>query len=633
MTGTSHSRWRLGLIAAALLIAAATAGALVLAGTRVSGEQVSYTGPTAARCVPSRLNRSDVLKGTGVAVSPLPGSYDAMPKTQISFLGVPARDLRGVSVIGSITGEHGGRLRAYSQGDGASFVPSKPFHAGERVSVSGGVATSSGIKRFSFRFFVAYPDPIPVPAATKMGPPPAGSVQTFRSAPKLEPPAIDVTLHSPQATPGDIFLAPYSGPGSTGPAIFNQQGQLIWMHPLSGALRATNFQVQSYEGKKVLTWWQGYIPPQGFGLGEEIVANGSYQQIMKIKAGNGNLADLHDFHLEPDHTAVLTVFRTIHCDLTSINGPRDSAVTDALYQEIDVKTGLVRREWTSLDHVALSESYSKGLESSTKDPFDFFHMNTIDPRSDGTTLLSSRNTSALWLIDTKTGRVIEKIGGRKSTVTMGQGTRTAFQHDAMTLPNGDISIFDNGGSPFNEPYSEAHSRGVIVDVSTTAKTDTLVKELDHTPQVAANSQGSVQPQPGGKWFMGWGQEPYFSEFDSEGKPIYDARMWAVKKVRVLETESYRTYKFPWRATPHWPPSIAAEAKGSGLTVYASWNGATEVRSWKLLGGSSKASLSPLATAPKANFETAIEAPAAAYVQVEALNAAGAVIGRSPVVSG
>ena len=53
--------------------------------------------------------------------------------------------------------------------------------------------------------------------------------------------------------------------------------------------------MQSYEDKPVLTWWQGYIPPQGFGLGEEIIANSSYKQILKVKAGNGNLADLHEF--------------------------------------------------------------------------------------------------------------------------------------------------------------------------------------------------------------------------------------------------------------------------------------------------------------------------------------------------
>ena len=73
--------------------------------------------------MPAQLNRSAVLPGTSLAVSPLPDSYDASPHTQISLLGAPASALSAVSVRGSQSGPHPGQLRAYSQGDGASFVP------------------------------------------------------------------------------------------------------------------------------------------------------------------------------------------------------------------------------------------------------------------------------------------------------------------------------------------------------------------------------------------------------------------------------------------------------------------------------------------------------------------------------
>ncbi|HEY1687820.1 MAG TPA: arylsulfotransferase family protein [Solirubrobacteraceae bacterium] len=624
-------RAKRGLILSLLLIALLTGGALAFAGRHIAGEQVAYSGPRTARCVPQQLNLSDLLPGSEVAVSPLPGSYDASPQTQISFLGVPASELSDVRAFGSLTGGHAGELEAYSQGDGASFVPAAPFRSGETVTVSGQV---SG-KPFSFHFTVAYPDPIPVNKQAGPRPEaPASAVQHFHTAPELEPPAVTVLHDSTSAAPGDIFLAPYSGPGRNGPTILDQQGQLVWMDPLPGSMKATNLQVESYEGKPVLTWWQGYIPPQGFGEGEEIVANTSYKQILHIKAGNGDLVDLHEFHLEPEDTAILSVFHTIHCDLTSLDGPRDAAVTDGLFQEIDVKTGLVRREWTSLDHVAPSESIYNPLKSTVEWPFDFFHINTVDPRSDGTTLISGRNTSALWLINTKTGQVIEKIGGRKSDVQMGKGTETAYQHDAMTLPDGDISIFDNGGTGQHSEWQHAHSRGVIVDVDLKQHTDTLVREFDHDPPLKAGSQGDVQSQPDGNYFIGWGQEPYFSEYTAQGELLYDARMWAEKnEAKDLETESYRTYKSPWQATPYWPPAIAAEHTSAGLTVHASWNGATEVSSWRVLGGSSRETLTPLTQAAKHGFETAISVPAEAYVEVEALDSTGAVIGHSTTIAG
>ncbi len=555
-----------------------------------------------------------------------------MPETQISFLGVPAGDISDVSADGSLTGSHPGRLEAYSQGDGASFLPEQPFRPGETVTVQGQVRAGRGLQAFSYSFSVAYPDPISygTQLSKPRAVPPAGSVQSFRSAPGLEAPTIDVDTDDAGVSSGDIFMAPYSGPGPDGPAIFTSQGQLVWMDVLPGEMKATNLQVQSYEGQPVLTWWQGYIPEQGFGLGEEVVANASYKQILHIKAGNGNLADLHDFRLEPNHAALLTVFRTIHCDLSSVDGPKDAAITDTSFQEVDVRTGLVRREWTSVDHVSLGESYSSALQSSTEWPFDFFHINTVDPREDGTMLLSSRNTSALWVIDDQTGRVLEKIGGKKSSVKMELGAQTAFQHDAMTLPDGDISIFDNGGSPFGESYSHQESRGLVVAVGGSGNTDSVVQELKHPTSMKAGSQGDVQQLPNGNWFVGWGQEPYFSEYTSSGQLIYDAHMWAVPK--EFETESYRAYRFEWKAAPYWPPSIAAQKAGSAVEAWASWNGATEVASWRLLGGSSPEQLTPIGSATNNGFETTLHGQAEPYLAVQALNATGEVIGNSKPIS-
>jgi hypothetical protein len=622
-------RLRRGAIWTALAVIVLSGGALAVAGNHIVGQDAAYSSPHEAQCVPAQLNVSDVPAHTDVQVSPLPGSYDAMPQTQISFLGVPARDIGDISADGSLSGSHPGRLEAYSQGDGASFVPEQPFQAGETVTVSGQLRSGPGEVPFTYNFSVAYPDPIPyVTQLSKPRPtPPAGSVQSFHSA-QMQPPSVFVSADSAGVLPGDIFMAPYSGPGGNGPMIMTQQGQLIWMDTLPGEMKATNLQVQSYEGRPVLTWWQGYIPEQGFGLGEEIVANTSYKQILHVKAGNGSLADLHDFHIEPNNTALFTVFRTIHCNLTSVKGPKDAAVTDASFQELDLKTGLVRREWTSVDHVALGETYAEAEKSSTQWPLDYFHLNTIDPRGNGTTLLSSRNTMALWLINDKTGQVIEKIGGRKSTVKMEPGAQTAFQHDAMTLPDGQISIFDNGGAPFGNPESHKESRAAIVEVG--QGRDRLVQELRHPSPLQAGSQGSVQQMPNGNWLVGWGQEPYVSEYTSSGQLIYDARMWAEKP--KLETESYRTYKFEWKATPYWPPSIAAQKSGGGVEAWASWNGATEVASWRLLGGSSLQQLRPIGRASSSGFETTLHGEGAVYVEVQALNAAGEVIGSSKAIS-
>ena len=229
--------------------------------------------------------------------------------------------------------------------------------------------------------------------------------------------------------------------------IIEESGNLVWFDPLPRGTEATNLQVQQLDGQPVLSWWQGRIPPQGFGQGEEIIEDSSYEQIARVHTGNGYLADLHEFHITPQGTALLSVFDPIDCNLSALGGPTGGAVTDSIFQEIDLKTGLVRREWDSLDHVALGDSYSSALSSSTVWPFDYFHLNSIDQEPDRTTLISARNTSALYELDTLTGQVLSEIGGKRSSVKLSPGAATAYQHDATVLESGVISVFDNGAVP------------------------------------------------------------------------------------------------------------------------------------------------------------------------------------------
>ncbi len=615
-------RLRKLLICAGLLVVLSSATTLAFASKRIVADQASAATSAASPCVPSTLNRSAVLPGTSLAVSPLPDSYDASPYTQISLLGAPAGALSDVSVSGSRTGRHSGRLQAYSQGDGASFVSSKPFSSGETVSVRGRLTVAGRAQTFAFHFVVSTPDDLRYVAPTKVPADPV-EVQRFHSRPELEPPALVITARSPATSPGDLFSAPYSGPGQNGPMIFDEAGNVVWFNPVPSGDAASNFQVQQLDGRPVLTWWQGYIPPQGFGEGEEVILNSDYDLVGRVHAGNGFKADLHDFHITPQDTAVMTVFDPIDCDLATVGGPHNGAVTDAIFQEIDLGTGLVRREWHSLDHVPLSDSYSSAKTTSTEWPFDFFHLNSIDQLPSGRTLISARNTWTLYELNTLTGQILLRIGGRHSEVKLGGGTATAFQHDATMLENGTISIFDNGGVPKVQPQS----LGLVVSVNPATKTDTLVAQFAHPTALSSGSQGDIQQLANGDMFIGWGAEPYFSEFSASGALLFDGHMHG-------SYESYRTYRFPWVGTPNTAPAIAAVPADAKVTVYASWNGATQVTSWRVLAGPSPKALIPVATAADGGFETAIATPARApYVAVQALESSGAVIGTSKTIRG
>jgi hypothetical protein len=622
----SHLRLRKALLVGGVLIAAGSTATLAIASRRIAAEQSAYRAPAAARCVPSTFNRSAILPGTSVAVSPLPGSYDASARTQLSLLGAPVAAISDLRVRGSRSGSHKGRLIAYSQGDGGSFVPAKPFAEGERVSVRGRIRLGAASRSFAYQFTVATQDVLPYTKPLAPSGKDPNEKQHFHSRPDLEPPVIEVTAHSPQSAPGDIFVAPYSGPGKPGPMIFDESGNLVWFDPLAANIAAaTNLQVQQLDGKPVLTWWQGYIPPQGFGQGEDLIYDSSYHQIGRVHAGNGYSADLHDFHITPQDTAIVTVFNPIACNLSSVGGPSGAAVSDSIFQELDLRTGLVRREWHSLDHVPLGDSYSPATSSSKQWPLDYFHLNSVDQHADGTTLISARNTSAMYELDTSSGTILNEIGGRHSGVKLANGARTAYQHDATMLANGTISVFDNGAVPKVHPQS----RGLLLAVNPQTDAASVLAQYEHSGgALSSGSQGSIQTLANQDVFVGWGSEPYFSEFSAGGTTLFDAHMHG-------SYQSYRAYRFPWTGAPAEAPAIATASASQGrVTVYASWNGDTRTASWRVLAGTSAAALAPVTTAARSGFETAITTPAGApFVAVQALDASGAVLAVSRTVPG
>ena len=535
---------------------------------------------------------------------------------------MPAAAISDVSVVGSRSGAHAGDLLAYSQGDGASFVPTQPFAEGERVQVRATIDAGGARQLVTDEFAVAQQDELTRTPETIHGGS-ASEVQRFRSRPDLRPPFVTVTASSPAVAPGDVFVAPYTGPGQAGPMIFDGQGALVWFEPLPTDTFATNFRVQEYFGEPVLTWWQGDISVHGFGIGEDVIENSAYEEIARIRAGNGVAADLHDVQLTPQGTALITAYEPIRCDLSPVGGSPDGAVTDGIVQEVDVRTGLVMFQWSSLDHVALSESYANVRDSSARSPFDYFHINSIDVDPDGTLLVSARNTWTVYEIDRRTGEIVWRLGGKRSDFAIGAGAATAWQHDPRVLADGEISIFDNGASP----AVHSQSRAIVLSLDEQSRTATLVQQIFHPPPLLAESQGNVQSLANGDWLVGWGQEPELSEFDAAGALLFDARL-------PPHTQSYRAFRFQWTGTPRERPAFAFVASRHGAgTVYASWNGATLVSEWRVLAGSGATRLAPVAQAPRSGFETAIALPTGTsgrYVTVQALDAGGSVLGTAAV---
>jgi hypothetical protein len=218
--------------------------------------------------------------------------------------------------------------------------------------------------------------------------------------------------------------------------------------------------------------------------------------------------------------------------------------------------------------------------------------------------------------------VLWRLGGKKSDFEMGPGTTFWWQHDARSHDDGTITLYDDGSAP---PH-EKESRGIRLRLDTGAKTATLVA-ADKLPGLLAGSQGNMQVLAGGDALVGWGAIPRVTEFDPNGKVVFDATF-------PDGEDSYRAYRFPWSATPATRPALAtAKDKGDTKTIYASWNGATGVAAWQVLAGDTLERMQPVGGPQRSTgFETTLHADTTApFVAVEALDADGEVLGTSATV--
>lgn len=444
-------------------------------------------------------------------------------------------------------------------------------------------------------------------------------------------PRVWTTVDDDQKQPGYIFITPRAQyPQRTGPTILDANGHVVWFHRLTSKRTAIGLRPATYEGQPVLIW--GQRPPLvnagDFYTGNShntynIVAGQDYRVIARVRArGRGVITDLHDFDITSHNTALVLGSRVIHRDLSRYAGARNGLIRDGIVQEVDVKTNKVLFSWSIVDHLAPTNSYVHAPASGV---WDAYHVNAVSEDSDGNLLVTVRHLSQVVKVDRRTGKIIWILGGKKSDFRVSPSARFYYPHDASRAPDGTLTIFDNRATGLDK--SHGPSRGIRLKLDMTKRTATLAKAYHHPVGAIATSQGSVQELPGGGAFVGWGSSPWFSEYAPDGHLVFAAHM------RSAWNQSYRAFKGDWSGKPGSLPVVAASTATGRLVAFVSWNGATNVAQWQVLGGRDANTLRPLASAPWQDFETKILSDSKPkVVQVQALDAGGNVIATSKLVT-
>jgi hypothetical protein len=443
---------------------------------------------------------------------------------------------------------------------------------------------------------------------------------SYRSS-NLTSPAVRKAIDSLQCYDDNyIFLSP-RGQRVPNPAvtILDNHGRLIWSKHVQG--QAYNLKVQEYKGEKVLTYWVGDDAVGGHGEGYFYVLNTKYEEIARVRGVNDLRADLHEFTITPEGTAIVTFYQIYPLNQPGVFRIKDTVyISDCLFQEFDIASQKLIFEWRASDHHHLNESYALiGTDGyTTEHPFDWYHINSVQKDDLGNYLVSARFTSSITYVNGRTGEIIWVLGGKRNSFTdlsNGQATNMQYQHLARFAPlttfpslmakeiadHGKeihkdgitkqlLTLFDNGIPP-------RPARGLILELTyptpgtttNTPLTAKVIKAYEHPLHIDSTSQGSLQlvhsnltVSSDPHILLGFGWQGTWTEYLANGTLLCDSRIVvqsAMQSPGKGYVQSYSVLKFPWQALPHYPP-VAVPGKDKS-SVFVSWNGATDVYAWRL----------------------------------------------------
>ncbi len=535
-----------------------------------------------------RPNAQLVSTGTTIAVRPGWNQGSALLET-IDF-----------TVSGAQSGYHRGQTILADDQQTILFRPDEPFLANETVFVTIDVGNSGfNLPRY-FRYSFHISPPVPrllqptslietgwrqeaqTSATEPQLPAPAHS---FRTAP-VDLPVFTITAVEEDLGAGYIFLAYFNYAdflqSNAYLLILDNSGKPVYYDRLHPLLAALDFKKQP---NGLLTYFNPDPLQQKF-----FALDNNYQLVDFYEAGNGYETDLHDLQILDNGHALLMIHDRRQVDMSQLfpGGNPNATVVGCVIQEIDTAKNVVF-EWRSWDHISILDSN----QDLTADLIRYIHCNSVEHDNDGHLLISSRHLDEVTKIDRNTGDIIWRLGGAQNDFTFTNDSGFSYQHDARRLPDGHITVYDNGNL-HNPPVS----RGVEYAVNETDMTVTRVAEFRHDPEIFAPAMGNMQGLPPGNSIIGWGasSDPILTEFASDGSIVFTLSSTGTNG-------SYRAFRFPWTGYPTWQPTLVAEADGSDIDLYFSWNGATEIASYQIYGGQDRNQLTLLATVSKEGFES------------------------------
>ncbi|KAI8663077.1 hypothetical protein NCS56_01113000 [Fusarium sp. Ph1] len=453
----------------------------------------------------------------------------------------------------------------------------------------------------------------------------------FKSSPH-SPPHISWSTNGKQQSKGYVFITPQSKGNEKGlkqeaSFIMKTNAEMIYAHEES--IASEGMGVQALEDQQYLTIWRG-VHRNGYGFGEVVLLDHQYKETvvnleesMSAIFGQkfpGNL-DFHEMELTSRGTILVTAYNTTAADLRLIGGPVDGYVADSMFFEIDIETKEILFSWSSLEHFRIEDSMLPRVTTmgngGQRNPYDFFHLNSIQLVGHDSFLISSRHFWSVYLISRSDGRVLWELKGNSKGGSFGAlpaHGRFRWQnhvraHNA-TSTGMMISMFDNHNS--EEDNGKTPSRGLLLKLRLPpdpTEKPTVLRVLQSDRARFSTDYGSYQLDlSNNNQFVSYGEGGVVQEFGpGDGTDL----RWEGHFGHDDSVQSYRAFKQTWHGTPaQWDPALVVEKPNDVVMGYVSWNGATDIEAYNVYTVEPGVAMRPLGKAVTWGFETGFDLPVA-----------------------
>ena len=298
--------------------------------------------------------------------------------------------------------------------------------------------------------------------------------------------------------------------------------------------------------------------------------------------------------LTPERDALFTVYSPILVHLPGTPAGTLSPLLDSIVQEVDIRTGLVVWEWHAYGHIPLADSTRRPPTAPPTTP----STSTRSRRCrGGRVLASARDTSAIYEIERAGGRIVWTLGGKASSFRLGHGAR-------FWLPARRADAAERGPQHVRRRGRPAAEGAVLARAGAQARPAPPARHAGERSTAAPRTpppraRAACRRSPNGNVFVGFGAEPFFSEFSRSGR-------LAVRRERCRRTTAATaSTASPGRRRRRRCPTLAATRSGpASVSVYASWNGATDVARWQLLAGPAGGTLAAASSAARQRLRDA-----------------------------